>query len=119
MKKKSRHAQLKRRSEFRFHTIGFLHPKGKIHKMRHPAYVFLEKGNLYIYVSLTHSSNIEKLLLIKLRKNPNPKDNKDSYYVEEIKEDTKDSFGVILKDWEMDEEDDHQIRELFDNKIKR
>ena len=116
MKKKSKHAKLQRKSEFRFHKIEVATKSNKIKKTWHPAYVFLEKGNIFIYVSITHSDSVNNTLLIKLKKNPNPKDKTDSYYLEEIKEDTEDRFGRKKADWEIDSFDDHQIRKLFKNK---
>ena len=113
MKKKSRKARLKRKKEFRFHKVKVT-GKNKITEERHPAYVFLEKGNIYIYVSLTHSESIDNVLLVKLRKNPNPKDNRDSYWVVEIREDTKDRFGRRINGLKMDENDDKDIRETYD-----
>ena len=40
-----------------------------------------------------HSKSVEGAIVVKLRKNPNPKDNWESYRVVSIKEDTKDRFG--------------------------
>ena len=109
MKSKSKHAQPKRKKEFRFKSISI----SKNKKMRHPAYVFLEKGNIYIYVNLTHSNNIDGKVIIKLSKNPDPNDKRDSYFIEEIHEDTKDNFGRRLLGWEMDPIDDQIIRKLY------
>lgn len=81
--------------------------------MWHPAYVFLENDNIFIYVTLTHSDDVEGVTLIKLRKNPNPKDKRDSYYVAEIKEDKRNEFSKIKKGWELDESDDRDIRKMF------
>lgn len=111
MKKKSKHAKYKKKSEFRYHSIAVKNAKKKT--QRHPTYIFLEKGNLYIYVTITHSSKIENYLLIKLRKNPNPKDSTDSYYVAEVKTDTKDTFSANQAKWKIDPIDDKDIRELF------
>ena len=81
--------------------------------MRHPVYIIIEKGNVYVYVSLTHSNEIEGKIVIKLKKNPNPDDYRDSYYVLEIHEDTKDKFGSRLQGWVIDPSDDEKIRELY------
>ena len=109
MKKKSRKAYPKNRIEFRFRKILLANKKYK----RHPAYVFIEKGNIYIYVTITHSNNVEGKVVIKLKKNPNPADNADAYLVEEIHEDTRDKFGRRLVDWELDPKDDEKIRKLY------
>ena len=116
MKKKNKKAQLKRKKEFRYHKIETFRHDGKKKTIRHPAYVFLEKGNIYIYVSLTHSNELDNLLLIKLSRNPNPKDNRDSYIISEIREDTVDRFSTKIDDWSMNPTDDLMIRNLFDKK---
>ena len=115
MKKKSKKQKLKRKSEFRFHVVK---TKEKKNKGGHPAYIFLQKGNLFIYVSITHSSEIDNELVIKLKQNPNPGDPRNAYYVLEIREDTKDTFGSRHKNWKIDESDDEDIRELYNQKIK-
>lgn len=113
MKKKSKKQVIRKKKEFRYHNIEITNGNGTITKIRHPSYVFLEKGNIYIYVSITHSDNIENVIVIKLRKNPNPRDKRDSYRISEIKEDTKDRFSKRLKKWVMDLEDDEDIRKEF------
>lgn len=109
MKPKSKSAKHERKKEIRFHSVSK-------NKKRHPAYIFLKKGNIYIYVSLTHSPKVDDLVVIKLRKNPNPNDEKDAYWVAEIKIGTKDEFGRIQKDWEVDKLDDLDIRTFFENR---
>ena len=116
MKTKDKHAILKRLKEFRFHNVNIIDKKGIKKKRRHPAYVFVEKGNVYIYVIITHSSYVEEKIVVKLRRNPNPNDNSDAYYIAEVKSDTKDSFGHRNKGWKLDESDDIDIRKLFENK---
>ena len=116
MKKKSKHAHLKRKKEFRFHAIKVPTKKGKQKTIEHPAYIFLEKGNVYIYVPITHSSSVNDFMVIKLRKNPDPNDNRDSYYIADIRMDTKDSFSAMKKKWELDSKDDEEIRSLFNKK---
>ncbi len=119
MKKRSRHAQLKRTHEFRYHSVLTKNKKGKSLKIAHPAYVFLKKGNVYIYVTITHSSNVKDYVVIKLRKNPNPLDKKDSYYVVDVKEDTINHFKKKEKDWRIDPLDDIDIQNLYKEKEKR
>ena len=87
MKKKSKKAIIRKKKEFRYHKIPVKSTKGKIHNIRHPVYVFLEKGNIFIYVSITHSDHIDNTIVIQLRNNPNPNDKRESYWVAEIKED--------------------------------
>ena len=113
MKKRNKKTQLRRKKEFRFKAIKVVINGKKKRIQRHPAYVFLQKGNVLIYVLITHSGKVESYTVIQLRKNPNPKDQKDSFYIAEIKEANKDSFGRIVKGWEIDELDDLDIRSLY------
>lgn len=113
MKTKDKKITAKRKKDFRYHGVIAKNNKGKTKKLYHPTYVFLEKGNVYIYVSLTHSKKVENYILIKLKRNPNPKDKKDSYIISEVKEDTKDRFRRKEKGWKIDSEDDELIRKLY------
>ena len=45
----------------------------------HPAYVIRKKGDSYDYIELTHSPVTDNRRNIRLKKNPNPKDNRLSY----------------------------------------
>ena len=113
MKKKSKHAILKRKKEFRYKLI-LVKVKGKKDtKIRHPAYIFLEKGNVFAYVTITHSKVVGNKKMVKLANNPNPADKRDAYYVTEVRQDTKDKFGKRLNDWSLDEKDDEEIRKLY------
>ena len=118
MKKKSRHAILKRKHEFRYYNQLKIDRRGRQFKYRHPSYIFMEKGSFYIFVTLTHSTSILNHVVIKLKKNPNPKDRTDAFYVAEVKEDTKDRFGKRLIEWKIDESDDKSIRESFEKLIE-
>lgn len=99
MKRKSKKQVLRKKKEFRYHNIEIVNENGSITKIRHPSYVFLEKGNIYIYISITHSDSVKNAIVIKLKKNPNPQDKRESYRIMEIKEDTKDKFSKRLKKW--------------------
>ena len=113
MKSKSKNQIVRKRKEFRYHNIKIANDNGTTTNIRHPSYVFLEKGNIYIYVSITHSDNVKNSIVIKLRKNPNPQDERDSYRIADIKEDTKDRFSKRLEKWVMDLEDDEDIRKEY------
>ena len=112
MKNRSKKQPLVKKKEFRFHKTEVTKKEKKKSKGWHPVYVFLERGNIYIYVTLTHSDKVENMIVIKLRKNPNPHDKSDAYYVAEVKEDTKDRFGRRRDNWKMDELDDKDIRNI-------
>ena len=119
MKKKSKNQVPRKRNEFRYHMVEYINSLGVKTKMAHPSFIFLEKGNLFMYVSLTHSKEIGNIPLIKLSKNPNNKDKSDSYLVLEFKEDTKDRFGSRRKGWKMDSNDEQFIRNIYQNWNKK
>ncbi len=114
MKSKSKNAPLKRKHEFRFYKILAKSKTGRTVKIDHPAYIFLEKGNIYIFVTITHSEHVAGHVLVKLTKNPNPGDNSDSFWVAQVRYDTKDKFGKRHDDWEIDNVDDKIIRDFFE-----
>ena len=118
MKSKSKKQPLKRKHEFRNHAVVFLNRKGKVVKIKHPAYVFFEQGNIYYFVQLTHSSSIQGKITIQLRNNPNPKDNRKAFYIAKTQNDKKDSFGKKKNGWRMNPEDDKEIRQEFEKTKK-
>lgn len=113
MKRKSKRQNVKKKKEFRFHQVETINSQGKMIKIWHPSYIFLEKGNVYIYVSITHSNAVEEFVVIELRENPNPKDKRNSFWIAKIKEDTKDRFGKRRKGWKINELDDQDIRNKY------
>lgn len=113
MKKRSRKAQLIRKHEFRYYNSLVINRRGQKVKFRHPAYIFLEKGNLFIFVTITHSKTVPNKIVVELRKNPNPSDKRIAYYVADIKEDTKDKFRKRLLNWKIDKFDDEEIQKLY------
>ncbi len=121
MKRKSKHANSRRIKEFRYHIVMVTTKSKKVKKIRHPAYAFLEKGNLFIYVNITHSKQVDNIELIELRKNPRPKDKKKSYRSKVFRQDTKDTFGERERGWHIDPQDDEDIRREYreSQKIKK
>ena len=113
MKKKSKYAVAKKKKEFRFHGISIKKPNGVIYDLLHPTFVFLEKGNQYYYMTITHSDRVNGFIVIKLKKNPNPCDQKDSYIVLDVRFDTKDRFSAKRNNWKIDDEDDQIIRDAY------
>ena len=113
MKSKSKSLTLKKKKDFRYHNIQVLTKKGATKNIRHPTYVFYERGNIYIYMPLTHSKCVPNLVVVKLKKNPNPNDTRDSYLVVDIKEDSKSTFGKRRKKWKMSLLDDIKIRKMY------
>lgn len=113
MKKRYRKAQLRRKHDFRYYNSLVINRRGQKVKFRHPAYIFLEKGNLFIFVTITHSKAVPNKIVVELRKNPNPSDKRIAYYVADIKEDTKDKFRKRLLNWKIDKFDDEEIQKLY------
>lgn len=113
---KTNNKSLIRKREIRFHPTETKTRKGKKIISDHPTFIFLQNGDIFIYVQITHSKNIRGKILIKMRKNPNPKDIRDSYYIEEILEDKLVNFGKKHADWIVDEQDESDIRKLYDKK---
>ena len=111
MKRKSKHAYPRKIKEFRYHSVTVMINGKKTKKIRHPAYAFLAKGNVLVYVIITHSTKVE---FIELRSNPNPKDNRRAYRTKQFYADTLDSFGRREKGWEMNPIDDAEIRKGYE-----
>lgn len=113
MKLKSNKQKAKKKNEIRYHNVEIRKGNGKTINIKHPTYVFLEKGNSYIYVVITHSNKVKDYLVVKLRKNPNPKDKRDSYRVVKIYEDVKERFEKSKRGWGIDPEDEQDIRDEY------
>ena len=113
MKRKTKKAFAKKKKDFRYYKVEVINEKGNKHSIWHPSYIFLEKGNTYIFVTITHSNKIENEIVIELKRNPNPKDNRKAYWVARIKCDTKDRFTRRRNGWSIDEGDDQMIRDEY------
>lgn len=109
---------IKKRKEIRFHGVKIYNKKGIKINISHPAYIFLQKDNLLIYVSITHSNHVEDYFVVQLTKNPNPFDDQDSFWVADVRQDTKENFGKLKNDWEIDKADDEAIRNFYDKQTK-
>ena len=117
MKPDNENEKIKRKSEFRHHSVFVKTKKGAKRIKNHPTFILLQNGDIFIYVQLTHSKKIRGKILIKMRKNPNPNDVRDSYYIEEILEDNTTNFGKKIDKWIIDDIDENDIRNLY-SKIK-
>ena len=93
--------QLKKKSEIRLHNVELKNRNNQLINIMHPAYIFLENNQVFIYVTLTHSDKVRELLTIRLKRNPNPNDRKDAYWVAEIRSDKKENFTKIKKKMEI------------------
>lgn len=103
----------RKKNEFRYHDIPVISKRGKKRMVAHPTYVYLKKENIYVYVPITHSPFVRHSKVIKLRKNPNPRDKRASYRVIGIKEDSKEMFSKVRKGWKIDPEDEADIRNEY------
>lgn len=116
MKSKNKNAITRKKKEFRYHKVKVKNKNNVEIDIRHPCYIFLQIGNIYIYVQLTHSSIIDGLTLRELRENPDPIDSEKSYWIQEIKSDLKSTFTKVQKRWKINKEDDVDIRSLYNKK---
>ena len=113
MKRKAKKAIAKKRKMFRYRSIKVIDKSGRHLNIRHPAYIIIERGNIYVHVIITHSATLNNKKLIELRKNPNPLDSRKSYRQNELFEATIDKFSKRLNGWKMDPLDDKDIRTLI------
>lgn len=110
-KKATSKTKVKYLNEFRDHKIDTKNKYGQKKKIKHPAYIWQSRGNLFDYHSITHTNAREmnkknpNVKLRELTKNPNPKDNRRSYYDTMSKSDIKSNFGRPHKKWKISESD--------------
>ena len=77
----------------------------------HPAYVIRKKGDYYDYIGLTHSPLTDGRRNIKLRKNPNPKENRASYIRPFFRKDPIKKFSKRrVRGWKISKRDKKKIR---------
>lgn len=107
-KKKSKNATPKRTSQFRYHKVSVI-KNGKEKEIWHPTYIFMIIGNVFRYITITHSKSVDGEEVVLLEQSPNKKDNRPAYRVVGYKEDTKDRFGKKHK-WRISKKDEEEIR---------
>ena len=78
----------------------------------HPTYIFAQQGDDYIFLGITHSNVTNGVRNIKLKKNPNPKENRDSYVRPKAEKHNKASFGKKLQGWRFSDGDKETVRKL-------
>lgn len=71
----------------------------------HPAYIYARDGNTYKFIGITHAPITQGVRNIKLLKNPNPNDSRDSYARPFSDQDKIHNFGRRLKGWKIDPAD--------------
>lgn len=86
-------------------------------KGSHPALVVGEKNKKFANLGLTHSPNRGHHKNIKLTKNPNPTDKKESFIRDDLKYDDKKYLRKVLKNYtELSEEDIDKICKIIKKK---
>jgi len=83
--------------------------QGKEANNRHPTYVYAKEGNKYKFIGITHAEITEGTKNIKLDKNPNPEDKKESYIRPKPSKDESKKFGRRLKSWSFGESDKGKV----------
>lgn len=89
------------------------------YKTKHHSAVVGEEEDSYDHVPLTHSTHTSGRKNIKLKKNPNPKSNRDSYMVRQLRNNPKDTFDREKKNWGLDPEDEAKAYEIYDKKKRQ
>ena len=79
-------------------------------KTSHPVYIYAKVGNDYKFIGLTHSEITDGVKNIKLDKNPNPKDNKDSYFRPKAEKDKTNKFKKKEQGWAFSKNDKEKIK---------
>lgn len=85
---------------------------------RHPKLIVDETTNEYGFMGLTHSSKRGNHKNIALKQNPQKGQSKQSYIRKELRYDSKQNFGEVLKNYELSEEDKIYIIDYLKNKKK-
>ena len=84
----------------------------------HPAYIIRKAGDCYDSVGLTHSPITDNRKNIRLRKNPNPKDNRASYMRPFFRRDPIKRFSKRrIRGWKLIKRDKKRIRKI--SKIRK
>ena len=79
----------------------------------HPTYIFAQQGNDYIFLGITHANVTNGVKNIKLEKNPNPKDKRDSYIRLSVEKHNKSSFGKKLDGWRFSNADKEKVKRII------
>ena len=79
----------------------------------HPTYVIRKKGENYDYIGLTHSPVTDNKRNIRLRKNPNPNDNRTSYIRPFFRSGLIRKFSCKrIRGWKFSKRDKKKIRKV-------
>lgn len=84
----------------------------------HPTYIYAKIGNKFKYIGMTHSEITNGVKNIKLDKNPNPEDERDSYMHPTPQNADASRFGKKLKEWKLAESDKPKVDAIKSKKKK-
>lgn len=84
----------------------------------HPTYIYAKVGNDFKYIGMTHSEITKGVRNIKLDKNPDPEDPRDSYMRPSAQKADAGRFGTKLKGWKLAESDKPKVEEIKRKKKK-
>ena len=79
---------------------------------QHPAYIYERVGNDYKFIGITHSKITDRMINIKLDKNPNPKDKKTAYARPKAEVAKVNNFKRKEKDWKLSKSDKKKIEKI-------
>ena len=88
-------------------------------RIKHPAYVVDENGNLYQYIGVTHSKMTGSENNIPLLKNPNPDDSRQAYIRPRVEEDDSKNFGRRYSNWKFSKKDKRKVEKIIENSKKK
>jgi len=80
----------------------------------HPTYIFAKIGKVYKYIGITHAEITKGMRNIKLDKNPDPNDVRNSYLHSKTSEASKDDFGKSLEGWRFCENDYKKVKDVIE-----
>ena len=78
----------------------------------HPTYIYKRVGIKYYFIGMTHSEITQGTKNIKLSKNPNPNDQRDSYVRPFSSEEYVNKFGKKKKGWKLSKVDKKVIKKI-------
>lgn len=84
----------------------------------HPTYIYKRVGDKYFFIGITHSEITDGVRNIKLDKNPNPLDTKESFVRPFSSEEEIDKFGSKKKKWRLSKGDRKKLRKIKKNHKK-
>lgn len=97
---------------------GFFHFRFN-RRRKHNSLIVKENDKDYEFFTLTHSKQRDdRHKNIKLFKNPNPKDKRNSYIENKLSKDKKGVFGRINNNLKLSSKDKQKVKKLYQKKLK-